>query len=663
MTMQTIPLHQLRLSPRNARKTGGTDIDALAASIAAHGLLQNLTVTIPGDGGFDGAEVVAGGRRLAALQLLASRGEIVDDYSVPVCIIADASALEASTAENTVREPMHPADQFDAFARMVDEGNPVTDIAAHFGVSEAVVCGRLKLANVAPEIVADYRAGKATLEQMMALAITDDQDAQRGAWIDKDRWEREPKALRNALTDNEVRSSDKRARLIGLAAYEAAGGVVRRDLFDGSAYLLDEPLLDRLVAERLQVESAALADEGWSFVRVIDNDPWKFTSACKRSQPTTTARALTEEQKQQLEQCLARREALQEEIERIEEETDETIEDDHPAAAEFDTTEATIKALTAPIEIYTDRQKAKSGCVIHLDHDGNLDIERGLIPESAKAAKAVAAAQGKPPEKQAPTLSADMQQRLQLHRAAAARVMIARQPLTALRMLLAHLVANLVSHTYAAAPFHVHVSNEQDSDARKYDDVAASTAAVELRDRVAAFTGIGMPKAASEVHAWLESQTTNQHIDLLGVLLALTVESHAGENLAKYFGIDMTEWWEPTADTYLTLVPKSLLAEAVAEVAGQPSGDAINALKRDAAIAKAAEHLADTGWLPKPLRGDGYRPRTKLTAEPDPPRVKTAKAAAVKKGKKPAKKAAAKKGGAKKKPAAKKTVNKLPATA
>jgi hypothetical protein len=46
-----IPLHQLALSPRNARKTGGQDIDGLAASIAAHGLLQNLTVTYGTDDG------------------------------------------------------------------------------------------------------------------------------------------------------------------------------------------------------------------------------------------------------------------------------------------------------------------------------------------------------------------------------------------------------------------------------------------------------------------------------------------------------------------------------------------------------------------------------------------------------------------------------------
>ena len=45
MNIQLIPLAQLVPSPANVRKTGAkTGIEALAASIVAHGLLQNLQV-------------------------------------------------------------------------------------------------------------------------------------------------------------------------------------------------------------------------------------------------------------------------------------------------------------------------------------------------------------------------------------------------------------------------------------------------------------------------------------------------------------------------------------------------------------------------------------------------------------------------------------------
>lgn len=121
-----IPLSALHLSPLNARKTRTGDVDDLAASIAAHGLLQNLTVTVnnkPGE-----FEVVAGGRRLAAMQQLEREGRLPASLAsgVPCLVIEDNDvAHEASTAENTLRENMHPADQFEAFKRMVDQAERI----------------------------------------------------------------------------------------------------------------------------------------------------------------------------------------------------------------------------------------------------------------------------------------------------------------------------------------------------------------------------------------------------------------------------------------------------------------------------------------------------------------------------------------------------------
>jgi ParB family chromosome partitioning protein len=69
MIIEMIPLNKLVPSPANVRKTGALiGIEELAASIAAHGLLQNLQVR-PGEKGK--YEVVPGGRRLAELQRLA----------------------------------------------------------------------------------------------------------------------------------------------------------------------------------------------------------------------------------------------------------------------------------------------------------------------------------------------------------------------------------------------------------------------------------------------------------------------------------------------------------------------------------------------------------------------------------------------------------------
>lgn len=73
MPVEHIPLNGLIQSKRDVRRTGrADDLEALAASIAAHGLLQNLTVVRAPEGLF---EFVAGGRRHASLKLLVEPGQ------------------------------------------------------------------------------------------------------------------------------------------------------------------------------------------------------------------------------------------------------------------------------------------------------------------------------------------------------------------------------------------------------------------------------------------------------------------------------------------------------------------------------------------------------------------------------------------------------------
>jgi hypothetical protein len=92
----SIALNKLTTWDGNVRKTAGADtaLAELAASIAAHGLLQSFVVR---KGKKDTYAVVAGGRRLAALQSLAESGRIEADYAVPCQLIAaDADAAESA---------------------------------------------------------------------------------------------------------------------------------------------------------------------------------------------------------------------------------------------------------------------------------------------------------------------------------------------------------------------------------------------------------------------------------------------------------------------------------------------------------------------------------------------------------------------------------------
>ena len=267
-----VPLSQLlpRRSKRNARKTPRQSIPELAASIARIGLLQNLVVILAADG--EQYEVVAGDRRLTALKLLAKKKRIGADYEVPCLLVPDASARTVSLAENVLREQMHPADQFEAFAALVKEGRPIEDIAADFGVSPLVVQRRLKLANVSPRLLADYRSAAVTLEQLMALTITDDHAAQESAFYGAPEWQRGASALRERLTEREIDATHPLVRFAGLDAYTAAGGGVRRDLFaegDAGTYLTDAALLEMLVRDKLDALASDVRVEGWAWVEAV----------------------------------------------------------------------------------------------------------------------------------------------------------------------------------------------------------------------------------------------------------------------------------------------------------------------------------------------------------------------------------------------------------
>jgi ParB family chromosome partitioning protein len=209
----------LRPTGRNVRKTPRMSIPELAASIQRVGLLQNLIVIASADG--EHYEVVAGGRRLAALKLLAKKHRISKEWEVPCLLVADGTARTASLTENVQREAMHPADQFEAFAALVAEGRPIEDIAADFSVTPLVVQRRLKLANVSPRLMADYRADAVSLDQLMALAITDDHAAQESAFYDAPTWQRHPSNLRERLTEREIDAyRHPLVRFVGLDTYE-----------------------------------------------------------------------------------------------------------------------------------------------------------------------------------------------------------------------------------------------------------------------------------------------------------------------------------------------------------------------------------------------------------------------------------------------------------
>ena len=113
-----IPVSKLVLCPLNVRKKQGTGIEELAALIASQGLIHNLVVTEQKKGRKSGNyEVVAGGRRLAALNLLVSDSLLPKDHPVDCRVVGQKEALELSLTENSGRKAMHPADLVMAYRK------------------------------------------------------------------------------------------------------------------------------------------------------------------------------------------------------------------------------------------------------------------------------------------------------------------------------------------------------------------------------------------------------------------------------------------------------------------------------------------------------------------------------------------------------------------
>lgn len=265
-----VPFNKLVLSQDYQARAGGTpklSIAELAASIKECGVLQNLVVVQGARGRYD---VCAGGRRFEALTLLVGNGDLADNYPVPVLIVPADRALIASLSENCFHIPMHPADEFAAFAKLIGQGKSVEDVAAAFGITPLVVKRRMKLATVSPKLMALFREDQIGLDCLMVLASVDDHQKQEQTWAALPSWNRRPDYLRQLLTQGEIESDrDAVAKYVTLKAYEKAGGALRRDLFsddDKKVYLLDAALLEKLATDKLQKRAMQIAAEGWKWV-------------------------------------------------------------------------------------------------------------------------------------------------------------------------------------------------------------------------------------------------------------------------------------------------------------------------------------------------------------------------------------------------------------
>lgn len=618
MTLSLIPLNNLLRSKRNTRKTKTRGIDDLAASILTHGLLQNLLV-LPIDppwmdtnGGTAKFEVIAGGRRLAALKKLAREKKIARTHPVPCGVLDGHDPIEISLAENVVREAMHPSDQFQAFKTLADSGHGPEEIAARFGVTATVVRQRLKLAAISPKLMTEYRAGAIDLDQLMALTLSDDHDAQEQAWFEAPTWDRHPARLRAILTKAAVPAGEKRVRFVGLDTYLAAGGGVIRDLFQESheGYLTDPALLDRLVAEKLEREAEALRGERWKWVeiRADVSDIWQW----KKIDPRPVE--LKADDQAELGRLISQLDELKPDSEELTE----------AEAAAADEVCERIGRIESKREQWRAEDVAASGAILTLGYDGRLRMERGLIrpgdamPSNNPAEGNEAENSGSgnsDAEHTGDGRSCGESERLiedlTAHKTAALRAVAGDNPGAALTLVVHALALHLfgIGSEYETC-LTLSVSPEDlAGHAEGIKGTAAMKAVAERHERWSE----RLPDRPADLWDWLIAQCQDVRLDLLAHCVGLLVHGvripHvgegrrlAGDRLASLVGLDMADWWQATSGSYLCRVPKARILEAVAEGVSPAEAKKLTNLKKDNLVARAEELLRARPWLPPVLR-------------------------------------------------------------
>lgn len=349
IALNTLTLHPLNVRAQAAGTYSEAEVAPLAANINACGLLQPLLVAQLEDGKWG---VLAGGRRLAALQLLAidknAKG-FTAKMAVPCRVVpaTESAHVTLSFSENALQLPMDALDRYEAFASMREkDGADVATIARTFAIAERRVKEALRLGAIHPEIRRAHRDGKLDLEALKAFDAHPDPAVQLTAFETLiasttygrlQAWE----VRRHFQSRAMVRAGDALGKLV-LDPYREAGGQVTADLIEEDSVLEDaaliETVLRRVLSDKAEERRAAFG-LAWSDVMIRPN--WDDLRAFGRVYRSPKTEFTAEETKAI--------NALAERIEALQVAYDEAAHEDEEAAAaaqlEFDQASDALDAL------------------------------------------------------------------------------------------------------------------------------------------------------------------------------------------------------------------------------------------------------------------------------------------------------------------------------
>ncbi|EFH1501153.1 ParB/RepB/Spo0J family partition protein [Escherichia coli] len=593
----SVPLASLIKSPLNVRTVpySAESVSELAESIKGVGLLQNLVVhALPGDR----YGVAAGGRRLAALNMLAERNILPADWPVRVKIIPQELATAASMTENGHRRDMHPAEQIAGFRAMAQEGKTPAQTGDLLGYSPRHVQRMLKLADLAPVILDALAEDRITTEHCQALALENDTARQVQVFeaACQSGWGGKPdvRVIRNLITESEVAvAGNSKFRFVGADAFSP--DELRTDLFsdDGDGYV-DRVALDAALLEKLQAVAEHLREaEGWEWCagRMEPVGECREDAGTYRCLPEPEA-VLTEAEDERLNELMTRYDALENQCE------------------ESDLLEAEMKLMRcmAKVRAWTPEIRAGSGVVVSWRY-GNVCVQRGVQLRSEDDATDDADRTEQVQEKASvEEISLPLLTKMSSERTLAVQAALMQQPDKSLTLLAWTLCLNVFGSGAYSKPAQISLECEHyslTSDAPSGKEGAAFMALMAEKSRLAALLPEG----------WSRDMTTflslSQEV-LLSLLSFCTACSLNGVQTREYgrtsrspldsletaIGFHMRDWWQPTRGNYFGALKKQQIIAALNEAGLSGAAREAEKMKKGDAAEHAEFHMKDNRWVP-----------------------------------------------------------------
>ena len=593
----SVPLASLIKSPLNVRTVPYSveSVSELAESIKGVGLLQNLVVhTLPGDR----YGVAAGGRRLAALNMLAERGILTADWPVRVKVIPQELATAASMTENGHRRDMHPAEQIAGFRAMAQEGKTPAQTGDLLGYSPRHVQRMLKLADLAPVILDALAEDRITTEHCQALALENDTARQvqvfeaacQSGWGGKP----EVQTIRRLVTESEVAvAGNSKFRFVGADAFSP--DELRTDLFsDDEGGYVDCVALDAALLEKLQAVAEHLREaEGWEWCagRMEPVGECREDAGTYRCLPEPEA-VLTEAEEERLNELMTRYDALENQCE------------------ESDLLEAEMKLMRcmAKVRAWTPEMRAGSGVVVSWRY-GNVCVQRGVQLRSEDDAADDADRTEQVQEKASvEEISLPLLTKMSSERTLAVQAALMQQPDKSLALLAWTLCLNVFGSGAYSNPAKIRLECEHyalTSDAPSGKEGAAFMAMMAEKARLAALLPDG----------WARDMTTflslSQEV-LLSLLSFCTACSIHGVQTREYghtsrspldslesaIGFHMRDWWQPTKANFFGHLKKPQIIAALNEAGLSGAARDAEKMKKGDAAEHAEFHMKDNRWVP-----------------------------------------------------------------